>query len=150
MSVKASWSSAKPPAPTTEHESDPFAGIGSDVAVEQRDGLRPTPGAIQRAADPEQTEHPVHLGYWLEDRYTLETPVEEIEARLRTLVEREGNAEAAGVTCPLKGKGDMTCSACPVCEIGQDTKRSALCRIGREQERLVALLHAKRELHRGV
>lgn len=75
----------------------------------------------------------------------METPVEALEARLATLIEREGNLEGAGVTCSIKGKGDMTCSACPVSQVGQNNKKSVLCKSGREQERIAALLIAKRD-----
>lgn len=87
----------------------------------------------------------MHLGYWKEDEYTLSTPLETLEGRLAELLRREANGFEAGITCPLKDKGDMTCSACPVSEVGRNTRRSALCRLGREQERIAALIIAKRE-----
>lgn len=94
---------------------------------------------------PDVRVHPVPVDYWLAHQYTMETPIERLLARANELETREQNGRAADITCHLKDGGDITCSACPVHEIGQDTRKSALCRLGREQERIEALLIAKTE-----
>lgn len=84
------------------------------------------------------------IGYWNEDDYTLQTSMAVLDGRLAELLRREANADAAGITCSIKDLPDMTCSACPVCEEGQNTRKSALCRLGREMERVMALATVKR------
>lgn len=88
--------------------------------------------------------HPTPVDYWRASEFNLDTPIPELEARLDELIAREGRGAEAGITCPWKDLPDMTCSACPLHEIGQDTRKSALCRLGREQERVAALLIARR------
>ncbi len=83
------------------------------------------------------------IGYWLEDQYSFATPLEALEERLKVLVQREEGVVSKGTTCSLKDRGEMTCSCCPVHEVGQDTPLSFLCRLGREQERITAMIITK-------
>lgn len=87
-----------------------------------------------------RTLHPMPVGYWCEDDYTLETPISTLEGRIVELHHREENAFKKGVACEIKDMPENTCSACPVCEVGKDTRKSALCRLGREQERVMSLI----------
>lgn len=93
---------------------------------------------------PDSEVHPTPVDYWRASDYTTETPLEMLEARTKQLLEREGNAFDAGVTCGWKDLPDMSCSACPMNEIGQGTRKAPLCRLGREQERIAALTLVKR------
>lgn len=152
-SVRADWHT---PARRAPDDSDPFDGQeaaeapgpvdtrGAGVVPGWPNGRPPRLG--NGTATP--TLHPTPVSYWNEDAYTLETPPAELEARLAELVKREANLFDAEVVCDLKDQPEMTCSACPVNEVGRDSRLSALCRLGREQERIIALLITKR--HRDV
>lgn len=152
--MKANWGGR----PRKTEDGDPFEGrtqesatpvetsgsndplFGGKRAAEERPWFVPEEELWERR---DETTHPMPVGYWREYAYTLDTPIEELEARLNELVKREANL-AGTVTCELKDRGDMACSACPVSECGQDTAKSLLCRLGREQERIASLLITKR------
>lgn len=92
------------------------------------------------------------LADWAEDPF--EAPIEEVgapidlggpEARLHIelaeLVRREANLDRVGITCPIKDRPDTTCHACPVSEAARREKPiGSLCRLGREQERVLTAL----------
>lgn len=72
-----------------------------------------------------------------------------LNARLVVTLKWEGNLYESGVTCPIKERSDTSCSACPVSEAAKrESPRSALCRLGREQEQIVTELAVLR-LRRG-
>lgn len=89
---------------------------------------------------------------WPEDPF--EAPIEEVgtpidlgspEARLNVelveLLRRENNLDQAGITCAIKDRPDTTCHACPVSEAARREKPiGSLCRLGREQERVLTEL----------
>lgn len=157
MSVRARWSEAPDVAPA---EGDPFASIPAERGGLPSSGTLPNSGSsngVPPGANSERTfteselwqrrddtSHPTPVGYWLESEFTLDTPIEGLEARLRELVEREANCDQLGITCPIKDLPGVSCSACPISEVGQHTRKALLCRIGREQERVSALIEAKR------
>lgn len=65
----------------------------------------------------------------------LSKPTAQLTVRLTELLNREGRLEAIGVTCDLKSRSDVVCSACPISRAGDPTAPlGALCRVGREQE----------------
>lgn len=78
----------------------------------------------------------------------------ELDERLVTLVRREAELFDCGITCPLKDKPDASCAVCPVSRANEHSgsveslRRSQLCRIGAEQERVLMLSAVKRD--RGV
>lgn len=66
----------------------------------------------------------------------------ELSAKLKDLLESEGELYARGVRCDLKEMDDSTCSACPIShhtEAGHPL--ATLCRIGREEERTLMDLY---------
>ena len=70
-------------------------------------------------------------------RIDLRDPKAALELRLTELLMREGHLFERGVTCAIKDKRDTCCHACPVSKAHDPNEAlSALCRIGREQERV--------------
>lgn len=62
------------------------------------------------------------------------------QAVVRSL-EKEGRLADHGVTCAIKDQAETTCWACPVYKPPSSTHPiSVLCRLGREQDRLVTRL----------
>jgi hypothetical protein len=98
----------------------------------------------------EETEHPLPLGYWCESKYTFLTPLDELLQREVTLLDRERRLWDANVRCELKWDQGVTCSTCPVHEVGQETKLSLLCRLGREQERIHTMVRVKQKTLEGT
>lgn len=131
MTIRANWFSGAADK-EAEAEDDPFAHTANGHVPAPANGKHPDAGV-----------HPTPPDYWTASEYTLETPLEELEARLRELLQREANLDASGITCALKERAEVACSACPISEFGKETKLAALCRLGREQERILALIHAK-------
>lgn len=96
------------------------------------------------------------LAEWDEDPF--EQPIEEVgevidlgsgEARLHVelaeLIRGEGNLDRVGITCAIKDRADTTCHACPVSEAARrDKPLGVLCRLGREQERVLTELAVHR------
>lgn len=61
-----------------------------------------------------------------------------LEARLATLLDQETNLLNCGIQCEIKDRENTCCHACPISKAGlSDDPLSALCRLGREQERVV-------------
>lgn len=58
---------------------------------------------------------------------------EELESRLRELVEEEGRLAACGITCPIKDRPDSVCHACPLRRAMEGPLRQ-LCAVGLLQE----------------
>lgn len=52
-------------------------------------------------------------------------------------LEKEGRLDEQGITCAIKDRPDTTCWACPVFTSDSNNPLSVLCRLGREQDRLV-------------
>lgn len=98
------------------------------------------------------TDELAELAEWSEDPF--EQPIEEVgtpidlgdsQARLNVelveLLRRETNLDRVGITCAIKDRADTTCHACPVSEASRNVKPlGALCRLGREQERVLTEL----------
>lgn len=61
-----------------------------------------------------------------------------LEHRLADLLDAESDLFNADVTCVIKDCVHTSCFACPLYEIAAD--RAPLCRLGREQERVLTLL----------
>lgn len=75
---------------------------------------------------------------------SIESTTEELQFRLRDLLEREARLDSLGITCPLKDQPEASCLACPVCKLGDpDSRMGALCRVGQEQERCLTMIHAQ-------
>lgn len=64
----------------------------------------------------------------------------DLVARLAELLRAEGDLDAAAVTCRLRGRQGMCCSACPVTRAAEQSAHGALCRNGVEQERVLCLI----------
>lgn len=61
-----------------------------------------------------------------------------VSRALQKTLDREGGLFTQGVTCAIKDRADTTCWACPVYRPPTSGDPiSALCRIGREQDRLL-------------
>lgn len=82
---------------------------------------------------------------WGQQLVGIDTPIDELRARLSGLVKREGALFANGVTCALKDNVEMSCIACPFSKAESPDLEGEcqLCRIGVGQERLSTLLIAK-------
>jgi hypothetical protein len=66
-----------------------------------------------------------------------------LELRIVELVMREGICEQQGITCALKLHSDTCCHACPVSQAhNSEDPLSILCRIGREQEKVLTEMAA--------
>lgn len=61
--------------------------------------------------------------------------------RLGELVADEARLHNAGVSCPIKQKSDVSCSACPIAG-----RFGELCAVGREQESVCTRMVVVREL----
>lgn len=80
------------------------------------------------------------------DADPFEAPIEELGipidlrsapdliARLADLLREEGELDGAGVTCSLRGRPGMVCSACPVSQAATQTPMGHLCRNARAQD----------------
>jgi hypothetical protein len=87
----------------------------------------------------------------------FEGPIEEIAAvidlrqpdlvmRLAELVHEEAEL---GISCPIRARAGSICSACPVSEAAHTGGRSALCRNGAEQERVLCTMAVVEERDAG-
>lgn len=79
--------------------------------------------------------------------------------RLQSLINREGNLDACGTTCSMKDEQERNnvCLSCPFSladapvpdapwndeEAAATARQIRLCRIGREQQEIVAVLHSR-------
>lgn len=80
------------------------------------------------------------------ERIDLSDPLGGLRLRLVELLRREGNLDAGGVTCAIKGRTDTCCHACPMSEAHiRDSTLGVLCRLGREQERVLTEIAATTE-----
>lgn len=61
--------------------------------------------------------------------------------RLGALVGEEARLHNAGVSCPIKAKIDVSCSACPIAG-----RFGELCKVGRQQEEVCTRMVVIREL----
>lgn len=96
----------------------------------------PVDEALDPFADMTASKSPIAL--------SVDSPLEEITARLARLMKGEGRLAEMGITCPLKESGECSCSACPVSQLSHpEESKAALCRLGQEQERLVMMSLAK-------
>jgi hypothetical protein len=69
-----------------------------------------------------------------------------LSARLTETLKEEGALDAIGINCSLKWDKEISCFACPMYSGDEVSPMGKLCRLGREQERLVTLLAiAKRD-----
>lgn len=76
---------------------------------------------------------------------SVETPTEDLREYLRSLNRREARLDATGITCPIKDNPEMSCLACPVSKANDlDDPKAALCRIGKAQEKTVAVALAQK------
>lgn len=142
LSVRADWHDGLDLA-SPSPGSDPFAPYAGGEMATTAETTQPMEGPLSLAVPgPAPIVGPD--AYWSAQDYAIDTSTEDLRARLVELIEREGNLFNCGITCPLKEEPDMTCSACPFHEVGRDTSKSALCRLGKEEERIAALLIAKR------
>lgn len=74
-------------------------------------------------------------------RIKLTDPQGALTLRLVELVRREGRLYNAQITCAIKGDQHSCCHACPVSKAHVPADRlSALCKLGREQERVLTEL----------
>lgn len=74
---------------------------------------------------------------------TEESSDRDLNLRLSVLDEREARLASESVVCPIKANPLASCSACPHCQIGEDSPLSKLCSLGQEQERICTLLLAR-------
>lgn len=94
---------------------------------------------------------------WHEPQLGALAPVEEIGAPVRPAADgderelnrklvasllAEGELDAQGVGCAIKGTQGTSCHACPLSR-DDDSPHGRLCRIGREQERLCTAIAAR-------
>jgi hypothetical protein len=78
-------------------------------------------------------------------RIDLLDEIGRLQARLATLLDQETNLLHCGIRCDIKDRENTCCHACPVSKAGlSDDPLSALCRLGREQERVVTGLAVQR------
>lgn len=82
---------------------------------------------------------------WGQATVTVETPMDQLRARMGGLLKREAALFDRGVTCPLKDNPEMSCIACPFskAEAPEQEAECQLCRIGVGQERLSTIMLAK-------
>jgi hypothetical protein len=143
LTLKANWFDT---VDTKTEDNDPFAGTTASLLPVDEPGdttiTNTAPRPVPQVRDLGQDEDG-NGSYPQADRFTMLSSIEDLEARLRELLKREGNCFDAGITCALKDHPEMTCSACPFHEVGQDTRKSALCRLSKEQERILSILTAK-------
>jgi hypothetical protein len=75
------------------------------------------------------------------ERIDLGDPENRLNIRLRELVRREGTLYRMDVTCPIKDDEGSSCHACPMSRAHVSEEALAhLCRLGREQERVLTEL----------
>jgi hypothetical protein len=138
------------PKPATDPDATPDKQRDDVRTIVRRGkGTQVTEAALWDRRD--EVEHPMPVGYWLEDRFTFLTPLDELLQREATLLEREQNMhDNLNIRCELKWDPGVTCSTCPVHEVGQDTPLSMLCRVGREQERIHTMVRVKQKTLEGT
>lgn len=75
------------------------------------------------------------------ERIDLRDPASVLELRVSELLRREGNLHEREITCALKDRRDMSCHACPISKAhDREAPMGMLCRLGREQENVLAEL----------
>jgi len=74
---------------------------------------------------------------------SLDLPFDELERRIKMLLHREAFLCKEGLTCAIKDNPEGTCLGCPLNEVGSDSAKGALCKIGCEQERVQTMMLAK-------
>lgn len=74
----------------------------------------------------------------------LDTDEPRLVQRVEELVDAERKLYNLGVTCELKYRSGVSCSACPLATPFSGTPRGRLCQISREQERVLTLLAISR------
>lgn len=146
--MRAQWhddeltdTSARPPGPPEPDEAPDPQRENVRTIVRRGEGTRLTEESLWNRRD--EVEHPMPIGYWAESRWTFATPLDELLKREVTLLDRERRLFDAGVECDFKWDSEVQCSACPVHEVGQQTNKSLLCRVGREQERIRTMVRVK-------
>lgn len=100
-----------------------------------------TAGAVvpTRLADPFADDEPVRV-------MDVGIPVDidsnraTLDAQLAGLIEQESTLFNAGVTCAVKDNVHTSCFACPLFAGATTADRAPLCRLGREQERVLTHL----------
>lgn len=79
----------------------------------------------------------------------LDTPVDQLQRRVRSLAKREAHLFDEGVVCGIKDCGETACSACPISRASDGSAKGLLCQIGIEQEQVLTLMAAQRERRQG-
>jgi hypothetical protein len=79
---------------------------------------------------------------------TLHADFAAINDRLLELVQVEGRLFNAGIRCAIRDRDDTTCLGCPISAHEENTELAALCRCGREQERVSTEMAVMREAQR--
>lgn len=79
---------------------------------------------------------------------TLHPDFAALNEKLLQLVQVEGRLFNSGVRCAIKDRDDTSCSACPISAHQENTELAALCRCGREQERVQTEMAVAREAKR--
>lgn len=78
-------------------------------------------------------------------RIDLRDETGRLEARLATLLDQETNLLHCGIRCDVKDRENTCCHACSISKAGlSDDPISVLCRLGREQERVITDLAVHR------
>lgn len=72
----------------------------------------------------------------------------ELAAQLMILCAMETELGARGITCPLKSDG-QSCQTCTVATLDPSRRRSALCRVGKDQETVWQAGDARVEVRMG-
>lgn len=76
----------------------------------------------------------------------IDMSIEQLQERVRALVQREKKLFDMGIDCPIKWNASATCLACPFNESHDaDSLKGMLCKVGCEQERAETTLIAKRD-----
>lgn len=71
------------------------------------------------------------------DPFELAQQQPDPSVRLRELILLEADLDHVGITCPLKDR-DWTHPSCSTCPERGDKNRAQLCRVGMEQEKVLA------------
>jgi hypothetical protein len=80
----------------------------------------------------------------------LDTPIDQLQCRVRFLIKRESHLFNEGVVCGIKDINETACSACPLNRAADGSAKGLLCQIGVEQEQVLTLIAAQRERRQGA